>query len=259
MSQDNRDAVRAQFGARAAGYVTSAGHAGGSDLGLLVDRLPKGPALTALDVATGTGHTALALAPHVASVVGLDLTPEMLAEAARLAATRGVANVSWRQGDAHDLPYPDATFDILTVRRAAHHFADVARFLREAHRVLKPAGTLGIVDQSVPDVPEAAALIEQMEKLRDGSHVRAWSPAQWRRLLEAAAFQTDFLEVTIERRDVDEWLELSGADAAGERARVLAPLATASSEALRGNGFVRDDGGRFAFDKLRVVVVARAV
>ncbi len=257
MSQDNREAVRAQFGAHAAGYATSAGHAGGADLALLIDRLPKGPALTALDVATGTGHTAMALATHVASVVGLDLTPEMLAEAGRLAAARGLANVSWRLGDAHALPYPDHTFDIVTVRRAAHHFADVAGFLREAHRVLKPLGALGIVDQSVPDATEAAALIEQMEKLRDPSHVRAWSPAEWHGLLDTAMFATDFLEVTVERRNVDEWLELAGSGADSERARILAPLAAASAEALRGNGFIRDAEGRYAFDKLRVVIVAR--
>ncbi|HVB10170.1 MAG TPA: methyltransferase domain-containing protein [Bacillota bacterium] len=257
MTENNRDAVRAQFGARAHGYAESPGHAAGADLRLLIEGLPTGPGLTALDVATGTGHTALALAPRVGDAVGLDLTPEMLAEAARLAAERGVRNVTWALGDAHALPFPDVTFDIVTTRRAAHHFANVARFLQEARRVLKPGGTLGIVDQSVPEVPEAAAPIWEMEKRRDPSHVRAWSGAEWRRMLEAASFAVESLELAVERRDVEEWLELAGSDQAGA-ARVLNPLLAASPAALQGNAFARDAAGRWSFDKLRVVILARA-
>jgi len=123
--------------------------------------------------------------------------------------------------------------------------------------VLKPGGTLGIVDQSVPEVPEAAALIEEMEKRRDPSHVRAWSVAEWRRMLEAASFAVESLELAVERRDVEEWLELAGSDQAGA-ARVLNPLLAASPAALQGNAFARDAAGRWSFDKLRVVILARA-
>ena len=257
MSQDNRDAVRAQFGAQARGYAQSQSHASGEDLWLLTHHLPQGATLQALDVATGTGHTALALAPQVGRVVGFDLTPEMLAQAAQLATARGIANVAWQQGDAHDLPVPDGTFDIVTVRRAAHHFTDVRRFLREAHRVLRPTGSLGVVDQSVPDDPEAADLIERLEKLRDPSHVRAWSPSEWRTLLAEAGFRLGYFEVTVERIGVDQWLDLSGA--AGERRdRVLSQVASASPAARRKNGLAEDAAGRYAFDKLRVVLVATA-
>jgi ubiquinone/menaquinone biosynthesis C-methylase UbiE len=257
MSQDHRDAIRAQFGAHAHAYAESRGHAAGTDLDLLIGALPRGPQLSALDVATGAGHTALALAPRVGQVIGLDLTPEMLAEGAKLAAARGIGNATWQQGDAHDLPFADGTFDIVTVRRAAHHFTDVRRFLREARRVLRPGGALGVVDQSVPDEREAADLIERMEKLRDPSHVRAWSPAEWRRLLEEGGFRVGSIEVTVERRDVDEWLDLAVSQAAA-RTAVMASLSAATRAALRGNGFTQDERGVYSFDKLRVVIVAEA-
>lgn len=258
MRQDHDGEVRARFGGRAPGYASSRGHASGTDLHLLLSHLPRGASLHALDVATGTGHTALALASRVGSVVGLDLTPEMLAEASGLATARGVTNVTWRRGDAHHLPFADASFDLVTVRRAPHHFVDVPRFLREALRVLRPAGTLGIVDQTVPEGPGSADFIERLEKLRDPSHVRAWSPAGWQRLLTEAGFRMDFTAVDVERCDLDAWLEPAGHGVEG-RGRILAALAAASPDALQGNGFVKDAQGRWSFDKLRVVIVARPV
>ena len=90
--------AKRQFGRTSADYATSTVHAGGMDLHLLVDAAEPAPGATALDVGTGAGHTALALAPHVRLVLALDITPEMLAEARRLGATNGVANMRLVEG-----------------------------------------------------------------------------------------------------------------------------------------------------------------
>ena len=84
-----KDQVRQQFGANAAAYVSSPTHAQGASLARLVALTDPQPGWRVLDVATATGHTALAFAPRVAAVVGLDLTLKMLPLAARLAAERG--------------------------------------------------------------------------------------------------------------------------------------------------------------------------
>src|ERR1700691_9992 len=117
--------VQTQFGAAAAAYGTSLVHGDASALRRVVELAEPQPKDSALDIATGAGHTALALAPHVARVIAYDLTREMILETRRNAAARGLANVYTQQGPAEKLPFRDASFDIVTVRQAPHHFADV--------------------------------------------------------------------------------------------------------------------------------------
>lgn len=191
--------VQKQFGAAAADYAASAVHASGLSLGRLVALVSPQPDWHALDVATGAGHMALAFAPLVAHVVASDITDEMLAEARKLAAARGSANVETAHAEADNLPFPDASFDLVTCRLAAHHFPEPAAFVGEAWRVLKPGGTFALVDNIGPDaarMPKASAaelrdadmLYNNYEELRDPSHVRALSLVEWLGLLGDAGF-----------------------------------------------------------------------
>jgi ubiquinone/menaquinone biosynthesis C-methylase UbiE len=138
------------FGQRAAFYTTSAEHKDKVVLDRLVELAHVQSTDVVLDVATGTGHTAFAFAPHVKSVIATDVTPEMLNEGEHLMAESGIQNMEFRIADAHDLPFEDTAFDIVTCRRVAHHFVDIRRALREIRRVLKPGGRLVIDDRSVP-------------------------------------------------------------------------------------------------------------
>jgi len=142
---DQKELVRAQFGRSAAAYASSDVHARGDSLAILVDLVQPEPTWSALDVATGAGHTALAFAPHVASVIATDLTPEMLGQTGRLAAERGLANLETRPGDAERLPFPDASFDALTCCSGVHWF-DQEAFFGELHRVLRPGAWVGLYD-----------------------------------------------------------------------------------------------------------------
>src|SRR6059058_6392509 len=117
--------VRDSFKNVAANYSKSTFHTSSARLQEVIDLARPKPGDLVLDVATGTGNTAFALAPHVRRVVGLDLTREMLEEARRVGAERGIANADWVLGDALHLPFQDDTFDLYTVRAAPHHFADV--------------------------------------------------------------------------------------------------------------------------------------
>jgi ubiquinone/menaquinone biosynthesis C-methylase UbiE len=121
--------VRDSFRNVAPNYAKSTFHASTTRLQEVLDLARPKPGDLALDVATGTGNTAFALAPHVRRVIALDLTREMLLEGRRLAAERGIDNVDWVIGDAIRLPFQDETFDVYTVRAAPHHFADVDAFL----------------------------------------------------------------------------------------------------------------------------------
>ncbi len=247
--------MRAQYSRRARAYARSSDHALGRDLQRLVELLAPRPEESALDLATGTGFTALALAPHVLSVVALDLTPEMLAEAQRLADEAGQDNVEFVLGDVHGLPFVDAKFDLVTVRRAPHHFADIAQAVAEIHRVLKPRGRLGLTDQVSPEDPEAGALIEELERLRDPSHVQALTATAWRRTLGAAGFEVEALEIQPTGRSVDDWLQVAGTSAE-VGATIRRKLAQAPARVREQLGYQGEDSPH-TFVQQRLVVVAR--
>jgi ubiquinone/menaquinone biosynthesis C-methylase UbiE len=147
-----------------------------------------GPQDRVLDVATGGGFTALAFAPLVSSITGLDVAARMLEQASRRADELGLTNVRWLEGAAESLPFPSDSFEVVTCRIAPHHFESVPAFLREASRVLVPGGRILIADSTVPDDDaEAAEWQNEVERLRDGSHRRNFTPREWRAMIEGAA------------------------------------------------------------------------
>jgi demethylmenaquinone methyltransferase/2-methoxy-6-polyprenyl-1,4-benzoquinol methylase len=113
----------------------------------LVSRIDVGPRQTVLDVATGTGAVARELiAEKGCTVVGLDQSPEMLAEARR----RLPDDVKLIEGRAEQLPFPDATFDALTFTYLLRYVDDPAATLQELTRVVRPEGTIAGLEFAVP-------------------------------------------------------------------------------------------------------------
>jgi ubiquinone/menaquinone biosynthesis C-methylase UbiE len=188
------------FGLRAAHYTTSAPHTDQQILAQVVALCAPEPHWALLDIATGTGHTASALAPRVASVIGIDLTPEMLAEAKQLCLARGITNVSFRIADAHALPFAEETFDLITCRLAAHHFSKIAQALSEMRRTLRAGGRLVINDRSVPEDDFVDACMNKLDWYHDESHVRQYRPSEWRRMLEEAGFTVHTIETYTKHR-----------------------------------------------------------
>lgn len=176
--------ARRVFGQRAAAYTTSTAHTDAEVLADVVRMSSPKPHWSVLDVATGTGHTAFALAPHAASITGIDLTPEMLTEARKLATAESANNVSLCLADVHHLPFKDGSFHLITCRRAAHHFSSIARALGEMKRVLREEGRLVIDDRSVPEDDFVDSCMNELDRYHDESHVRQYRPTEWRRMLE---------------------------------------------------------------------------
>jgi ubiquinone/menaquinone biosynthesis C-methylase UbiE len=196
--------VQAQFGAIAAAYVTSPGHAGGEDLDRLVAwARALGPARV-LDVATGGGHTALALAGVARHVTAYDVTEPMLRAARGLLRERGAA-AAFVAGDVEALPFRDGAFDVVTCRIAAHHFASVPAAVREIRRVLRPGGSFLLQDILGHDDAEAAAFVTEVERRRDPSHVRAYRATEWKAFLRACGLTTMDSAIVAKRRPWVEW------------------------------------------------------
>lgn len=187
------ESVKRQFGAVAAAYANSSVHASGADLAALVEDAALTGDERVLDMGCGAGHTALALASRAASVVAVDVTPEMVALTAQLALDRGFANLEARTADVASLPFEDNSFDLVTSRLSAHHYADPQQALREAARVLKPGGKLLLIDTVAPEDPALDTFYQAWEVLRDRSHVRNWRASEWLRMAAGAGFKAEVI------------------------------------------------------------------
>lgn len=218
-SDPHKARVMAQFGATASAYVASATHAEGEDLEQLVRWAEGGADRVALDVATGGGHTALAMAPLYPRVVATDLTDAMLEAAREHARRRGATNLEFRLADAEDLPFDDELFDLVTCRIAPHHFGDVSRFTGEVARVLRPGGIFLLEDSVAPGEPDAAAFLNRAEKLRDSTHVRTLSRSDWLARIAEAGLVVEADEVFAKTHPFRSWVDRAQVSA-DDRARL---------------------------------------
>jgi SAM-dependent methyltransferase len=188
-SASSREALNArQFGSTAASYVASAVHAGGADLTQMVEIAQPYAGAKVIDLGCGGGHVSYALAPIMGEVTAYDLSADMLAAVAAEAQKRGFANVATRQGPAEDLPFADGTFDAVFCRYTTHHWPDVRKGLREARRVLKSGGIAVFSDVIAPESPVLDTFLQTFEMLRDPSHVRNYSTAEWMAIAAQAGF-----------------------------------------------------------------------
>lgn len=176
----------------------------------------------ALDAGCGAGALALALAPHVREVVGVDAVPELLEQARRLAAGR--KNVEFVEGDITALPFERSSFDLAGTMRTLHHVRRPELAVAELTRVTRLGGRILVVDQIAPVDPLAAIELDRFERARDSTHTRLLPDADLRHAFEANGLVLLRSEVTREERGLDRYFELAACSGeAEERARGLAP------------------------------------
>jgi ubiquinone/menaquinone biosynthesis C-methylase UbiE len=210
MTRDTKTQSQERFNQYAQGYVTSQTHAKGDELERLVAIANPQPDWVALDIATGGGHTARTFAPHVAHVTASDITPNMLEAARGFITGQGIANVDFQLADAEQLPFEDSRFDLVTCRIAPHHFPDAPRFVREAARVLQPGGLLLVQDQVAPEDHVAKCYTNTFEQLRDPSHNRVFTHAEWVGMFQEAGLTVEHTEQLVKRHDLLHWAEMQG-------------------------------------------------
>jgi ubiquinone/menaquinone biosynthesis C-methylase UbiE len=167
--------IQDQF-TRQAGVFNAAGTITNEQaLKMIIEAGQAGSNDTVLDVACGGGIVVCAFAPHVSQATGIDMTPAMLDQSRKLAAQKQLTNVTWMKGDVTTLPFPDASFSIVTTRFSFHHFLDPSKVMKEMVRVCAPGGRIVVVDMFCSEDAAKAARWNLLEKLRDPSHVRCLS------------------------------------------------------------------------------------
>lgn len=208
MNTDSHNAiVSKQFSPMAHSYLTSPVHANGADLDQMVNLVGERPDAIALDMGCGGGHATFRLAPLVKKVVAYDLSESMLTVVADEARRRGLDNVAIQQGTVESLPYPSASFDVVVSRYSAHHWQAVSAGLAEMRRVLKPGGLAICMDVVSPGEPLLDTWLQSLELLRDPSHVRDASLAEWCGLLCAAGFAVGTVTKFRLRLEFAPWVE----------------------------------------------------
>jgi len=210
ITPDPKAHSQARFSQYAQGYVNSPTHSQGYDLDLILELAAPQPDWVALDVATGGGHTALKIAPHVAKMIASDYAPVMLAAAREFIIEKGATNVEFAEADAENLPFEDGMFNLVTCRIAAHHFPDPFKFAQEVARVLKPDGVFILQDQTVSDDKPVADFVEAFESLRDPSHVRALPAYEWEGTCLDAGLVVDQMTTLQREAPMLAWAERQG-------------------------------------------------
>ena len=182
---DQRNLAARQFGDTAGNYLSSSVHANGADLDRLEALARRLQPARALDLGCGAGHAAFAVARGaVPSLIACDPSAPMLAVVGREAKARGHAAIETRNAAAEQLPFDAAAFDLIVTRFSAHHWPSLPAAMAEVVRVLRPGGTLVVIDVVAPESALLDTTLQTLELLRDMSHVRNYRASEWRSMLQ---------------------------------------------------------------------------
>ncbi len=206
----DRKTARQQFGEQAEKYRKSAVHGDQGTLEHIVYTLSPRTRENAVDIGCGGGHMSTALAPRVRELVAVDVTPQMLVQTGVLAREKGLSNVVGCVADARDLPFASEAFDIVACRIVLHHVPDVGKAIGEMERVLRAGGRLFIQDILGIDSPAARAYMDEIEVLRDPSHVKDYSSEEWASFLGKAGLRIVRREVLPGSYRLKDWTSRSG-------------------------------------------------
>ena len=252
MDGSQQDFVAETYAPRAQAYVESSTHAQGADLDQMEAVLSGAGIGRALDLGCGGGHVTYRAAPLVGSIVACDLTAAMVAAVARTAAERGLSNVSVECAPAENLPFGSASFDAVLCRFTAHHWADVEAGLREARRVLKPGGRAVFMDSVAPADRTCDSHLQAVELLRDPSHVRNFSVAEWLAMLARAGFAAETVTERKLRMIFPVWIARTRTPALN--ADAVRAIQAAAPPHVKTHFAIGEDG---SFDLDTMVVVGR--
>ncbi|MCL7414726.1 MAG: methyltransferase domain-containing protein [ANME-2 cluster archaeon] len=244
-----------QFGRRSNAYAACGTLMDQTDLDTVVGLLDLKGDENVLDVATGTGYLAMALAPHVKWVIGIDITPRMLELAILAAREGGLDNIENLVGDVEHLPFCEPEFDVVSARFSFHHFPAPLESLSEMARVLRPGGRLVIEDMVSSEDAAKSEYQNIMENLRDPSHIKHYRASELEHMMREAGLEVVCRAGGGSDFDLEHWLEMADPPA-GNMERIRKMMRASMEGDLSGLN-VRVEEGRVVFTYATAIVVAR--
>jgi len=210
MSKKHKETVQRQFTKTADAFAKFAVR---DSLDVLAEKVefakPQAHEL-ALDVACGPGAFVLAVAPRVSFATGIDFTPEMLRQARQFQAEKQIVNALFALADADSLPFPDASFDLVSCQHAFHHITKPEPVLLEMLRVTKPEGRLLILDPLAPESDAKFELYNHIERLRDPSHTNSLRLTTYLSLFEGQGLEVFRQSLRRRPRSFNQWMLRAG-------------------------------------------------
>jgi SAM-dependent methyltransferase len=253
---DHLQRIKQEFARQAAGFATSAALTERAPIQRIIDATGADATALALDLACGPGIVTAELAAVAREVVALDLTPEMLAKARERCGKANLQNVTFREGSATKLPFPESHFDVVVTRAAIHHFQDPGSVLGEAMRVMRKGATLVVADVVSSELAEKSALQNAIEILRDPSHVRMYPASELAALVQGSGLTIEKQESWDQPRAFEEW---GGIVADPERINPLRTIVQALARAGEdaGMGLSADSGAIVFFHRWHLIVARK--
>lgn len=247
------DFAASHYGVRADAYVRSQVHASSEDLDEMEEILGRRRSHNALDLGCGGGHVSYRAAKYADHIVACDVTPSMLEAVAKEAARKGLENIETFLASAEALPFGAGYFDTVLCRFTAHHWSDFAAGLREARRVIQAGGAAVFIDTVAPVRRVLDTHLQAMELLRDPSHVRNYTVAEWCVLLAEAGFSLQRCTVRRLRMEFESWVERTRTPT--DTAAAIFRLQRAAPEDVKHYFNIAEDGS-FELDVATLVVEA---
>ena len=161
-----------------------------------------------LETAAGTCALGRAIAPLVREITCLDITSEMLSIGKQEAEKSGIRNIRFVAGDSERMPFPDESFDAVITRLSFHHLQRPAAVFAEMKRVLKKSGSLILIDMEAA-APELRDREDELERMRDSSHVRNLSREEMRRLFRTEGITIRKCEIIKIPVSLKDWMDLT--------------------------------------------------
>ena len=208
-----------------------------------------------IDVASGPGFVAIAFAPHCGRVIGIDATDRFVARATGEAERRRLDNVAFMLGDAEQMAFPDHAFDVAVCRFAFHHFPRPTVVLAEMRRLVRPGGTIVLVDMVAAEDPVKANYHNDLERLCDPSHARALPASEFERMFARQGLDLTYKQTVKSTYSLEDWIA-HGAPTPDRAARILEMMEASANEDKSGLN-VRITNGRLFFSHTGASYVMR--
>lgn len=198
---------QAQYQDKSEAYLNSHVHSQGVEFDKMQRVVQQHQYQQLLDLGCGGGHVSYHLAPFASYITSCDLSEEMVSIVTSQAQVKGLNNIQGVVGPAEKLPFSDQYFDCVISRYSAHHWQNVGQAMLEINRVLTSTGRVVIFDVIGSGNPVLDTFLQTIEMIRDPSHVRDYSVAEWSCFAEAAGFRLEAIEMQTLDLDFKTWVE----------------------------------------------------